>query len=140
MTITDRTAPRAVQDCPPPTEPDGWKQADALCPAGFEDPKDAIEWAWSLEFRARYLRRGAAAALVDQGRDVSAAAGAAGISVEELQDYVDSQRRTRQRLEYSQAYYARYPDRTPGQYYPVDDSDPELPADTGFGTRTRRTP
>jgi len=134
---TERTAPRSIRDCPPPVDPDAWKHQDGLPPRNSGDPHEAIEWAQVLLGYGERLRCSAAAALAES-HGVVEAARVAGISVDGLQGFIDAEHGHRQRLEYSQAYYARHPDRTPGEWYPVEDGDPYLP-DGAFGVRTRRT-
>jgi hypothetical protein len=137
--VTHRTAPRSVEDCPKSKAPDAWKQDAGVPPAGFDDPHEAIKWAQMMQRQADDLLRVAAVALVDQGHNPVEAAAEAGISDRELQESIAAGRRARERLEYSQEYYGRHPDRTPGEWYPVEDGDPEMPDDTAFGTRSRRT-
>lgn len=44
MTI-ERTAPRAVQDCPTPPAEDAWQSAGDFPARAFASPAEALEWA-----------------------------------------------------------------------------------------------
>jgi hypothetical protein len=132
----ERTAPRYLEDCPSPGDPDPWKHTDGSPPRDFDDPHKAIEWAQMERRYADRLRFSAAVALAGEVGLVEAAS-AAEITVDELQTLLHEDRWRRQRWEYSKAYYDRHSDRVHGEWYLVEDGDPELPDDNSFSTRDR---
>jgi hypothetical protein len=131
----ERTAPRRPEDCPTPTGPEGWRQNDG---SHCETPQALIEWAKSQISYAELRRENAVLGLLAEGQSVADVAKAAGISEKRVREIRDHDQHTQQRLDYSRAYYERHPDRVRDEWYPVEDGDPELPAGTGFGTRTRK--
>lgn len=74
--------------------------------------------------------------LLAEGLSIAAAAKEAGISAKRVKEISHGERTTRDRRD-SVAYYARHPERIPGQWYPVEDGDPELPDYSSFSTKTR---
>jgi hypothetical protein len=133
----ERTAPRAVQDCPTPPAEDALQSVAVFPARTFATPADALEWAGVLIRAGDSLRAAAPLAMLRQGDPSDDVAAATGLSVQYLHELRDTIEHTRQRLAYSQAYYERHPGRTRDQWYAVDDGDPELPA-RGISFRERQ--
>lgn len=136
MTI-ERTAPRAVQDCPTPPAEDAWQSAGDFPARAFASPAEALEWAGVLTRAGESLRADAALAMLGQGDPIADVVAATGLAVQHLHELRDRDEHTRQRLVYSQAYYERHPGRIRDQWYAVGDGDPELPAG-GISARERQ--
>ncbi|GAA2842548.1 hypothetical protein [Kribbella solani] len=145
----ERTAPRSVDDCPAPRSEyvdlrEAWKdlgrdatirRADDLL---REEPdlRSKILTARNLQWACKRFLEAAVFGLLDEGADPDEIAELTGHPADSIRDDVDQDRKARIRRDYSVAYYKRHPDRTPNQWYAVEDDDPVLP-ELPIGVRTR---
>ncbi|MGW7681738.1 hypothetical protein ACWGID_13415 [Kribbella sp. NPDC054772] len=151
----ERTAPLSVDECPPP--PSEYLTGGQ----GVNQPWTALgiraRLRMALERRhekpglsamirnARILRslsdrllRTAALILRKEGARRDEISELTGRSADSIRDDAVREHKTQSRRDYSIAYYERHPGRIPGQWYAVEDDDPDLP-DNPIGVRTRQT-
>jgi hypothetical protein len=135
--VTERTAPRQVDDCPiPGSELRSWRTADRFYDRDFNDPRTAVEHAKTLKWHGENLIDAAVYGLLAEGLDPAAVASITGLSATKIREMAKQDAWTRQRRDYSVAYYQRHPGRTTGEWYPVEDGDPALPK-SPIGVSTR---
>ncbi|MFD7161690.1 hypothetical protein ACFV9C_44395 [Kribbella sp. NPDC059898] len=144
----ERTAPRAVDDCPPPRSErvdlrEAWKYLGSLAMIRRADDlleetelRSKILTARNMQWASTRFLEAAVFGLLDEGVAPDEVAELTGHPADSIRDDVDQDRKARIRRDYSVAYYERHPDRTPNQWYGVEDGDPELP-EMPIGVRTR---
>lgn len=135
--MLERTAPRAVADCPKPWPEDAWKSTPDLTARTFEEPPEALRFSGLLIDLSERLRDQVALEMLRQGSGLATVSSGAGVPQEQLRESREREERSRQRLEYSRAYYDRHPGRIPGQWYAVEEGDPDLPK-TGISVPERQ--
>ncbi|MFB6726749.1 hypothetical protein ACFCV3_41650 [Kribbella sp. NPDC056345] len=145
----ERTAPRSVEDCPRPRSEyvdlnEAWGDimwfAQMRRPARLAseeiDLGSKIRAASNLQSASKRFLEAAVFGLLDEGIGPDEIAELTGHPADVIRDWIDQDARTRARRDYSVAYYERHPDRTPKEWYAVQDGDPALP-ETPIGVRTR---